>query len=67
MAEHGIARINMRMLKEVELLNIMTIPADTKLSKSSTANKKMIGNAVPSRFVKLLGAARGRKQYLKAA
>ncbi len=57
MAEHGIISINMRMLNEHELLRIMTIPEKTKLSPSSTANKKMIGNAVPSELVRKLGAA----------
>ncbi len=55
MAENGIVSINMRMLKEVEMLRIMTIPENTKMSKSSTANKKMIGNAVPSDLVAALG------------
>lgn len=57
MAENGIIKINMRMLKDVELLRIMTIPDTTLLSKSSTANKKMIGNAVPSKLVAMLGNA----------
>lgn len=57
MAEHGIVAINMRMLKDVELLKIMTMPADTKLSSNMTNNKKMIGNAVPSELVRKLGAA----------
>jgi len=57
MAENGIISINMRMLKEVEMLRIMTIPEKTRLSKSSTANKKMIGNAVPSELIMHLGKA----------
>lgn len=57
MADRGIVAINMRMLKEVEMLRIMTINEETKLSKSSTNNKKMIGNAVPSDLVELLGEA----------
>jgi DNA (cytosine-5)-methyltransferase 1 len=57
MAENGIVSINMRMLKEKEMLRIMTISDTYHLSKSSTHNKKMIGNAVPSEFVAQLGLA----------
>ena len=35
----------------------MTMPEKTKLTNSSTKNKKMIGNAVPSDFVQKLGEA----------
>jgi DNA (cytosine-5)-methyltransferase 1 len=65
MAEKGIINITMRQLKEVELLKIMSMDATTKLSKSSTANKKMIGNAVPSDLVTHLGAAwsQGRMRH----
>jgi DNA (cytosine-5)-methyltransferase 1 len=55
MAANGIIAINMRMLKEIEMLRIMTIPENTKMSKSSTNNKKMIGNAVPSDLIVHLG------------
>jgi DNA (cytosine-5)-methyltransferase 1 len=57
MAENGIIGIKMRMLNEIEMLKIMTIPETTKLSRSSTDNKKMIGNAVPSELVMCLGRA----------
>jgi DNA (cytosine-5)-methyltransferase 1 len=57
MASNGIIDIKMRMLNEKEMLKIMTIPENTKLSKSSTDNKKMIGNAVPSELVICLGRA----------
>ena len=57
MAENGIIAINMRMLNEIELLKIMSMDPAKKLSRSSTANKKMIGNAVPSYLVEQLGAA----------
>lgn len=57
MAEHGIVSIKMRMLKETELLLIQDLPSDYKLLESSTDNKKMIGNAVPRRMVKLLANA----------
>lgn len=70
MAENGIIAINMRMLNEVEMLRIMTIPEKTKLSKSSTNNKKMIGNAVPSELVMKLGLAYCNEtmlNYLKVA
>ncbi|MBS1776018.1 MAG: DNA cytosine methyltransferase [Bacteroidetes bacterium] len=67
MAEHGIVSINMRMLEDVELLKIMTLPADTKLSKSSTDNKKMIGNAVPSDLVEHLGKAWSGSRKSEAA
>ena len=69
MAENGIVEINMRMLKETEMLKIMTIPEKYKLSKSSTKNKKMIGNAVPSELVAKLGAAydKRRNEDIKVA
>jgi DNA (cytosine-5)-methyltransferase 1 len=57
MAENGIVAINMRMLKEVEMLRIMTIPENSQMSKNSTDNKKMIGNAVPSKLIVHLGLA----------
>lgn len=57
MAENGIVSIKMRMLKETELLLIQDLPATYKLTKSSTDNKKMIGNAVPRGVVKLLAEA----------
>lgn len=55
MAENGIVSINMRPLNEVELLKIMSMDPETKMHSSSTHNKKMIGNAVPSLFVTQLG------------
>ncbi|HRH59459.1 MAG TPA: DNA cytosine methyltransferase, partial [Chitinophagaceae bacterium] len=57
MADHGIVKISMRMLKEIELLKIMTLPNDYKMTRSSTDNKKMIGNAVPPKLVKALANA----------
>lgn len=62
MAEKGIVSVNMRMLKEVEMLQIMTMSPDTKLTKSATANKKMIGNAVPSDLVKALATEFDRQR-----
>lgn len=59
MADNGIVSINMRMLKEVELLQIMSMDKGTKLSGNSTDNKKMIGNAVPPMLVAHLGGAYG--------
>jgi len=63
MAEHGIIAINMRMLKQIEMLRIMTIPENTIMSSSSTANKKMIGNAVPSDLVIHLANAYSEQDY----
>ncbi len=65
MATNGIVGVNMRMLHEIEMLRIMTIPEKTKMSKSSVANKKMIGNAVPSDFVAHLGMAYDAPDELK--
>ena len=67
MAENGIIAINMRMLHEIELLKIMSMDPATKLSKSSTANKKMIGNAVPPDLVEKLGAAWSNKLLTEKA
>lgn len=65
MAANGIISIKMRMLKETELLKIQTLPAAYKLTSSSTDNKKMIGNAVPSDLVAALAMAHyhGWKDY----
>lgn len=57
MAANGIISIRMRMLKETELLKIQDLPADYKLTSSSTVNKKMIGNAVPPALVEALAKA----------
>lgn len=65
MAENGIIGINMRMLKEIELLKIMSMTSKKKLSRSSTANKKMIGNAVPPDLVEQLGKEWGKKETHK--
>jgi DNA (cytosine-5)-methyltransferase 1 len=67
MAENGIISINMRMLNEVELLKIMTMNPNKKLSRSSTNNKKMIGNAVPSDLVEQLGASWKQEKYEEMA
>mgnify|MGYP003385297628 CR=1 FL=1 len=57
MAANGIVSIKMRMLKETELLQIQDLPVSYKLTKSSTDNKKMIGNAVPPALVAALASA----------
>lgn len=69
MADNNIVSINMRMLKVKEMLRIMTIPEETKLSRSMTANKKMIGNAVPSYLVTQLALAVDEQEelFLKSA
>lgn len=54
MAENGIVSINMRMLNERELLRIMSLRENRTLTKSSTDNKKLIGNAVPKKLVSRL-------------
>lgn len=61
MAERGIIGINMRMLNDIELLKIMSMKANLKLHRSSTKNKKMIGNAVPPEMVRQLGACYSSK------
>ncbi len=67
MAENGIVAINMRMRYDVVLLRIMSMNENTKLSKSSTANKKMIGNAVPPKLVEQLGTSWSKREYNEQA
>lgn len=57
MAYYGIVDIKMRMLKIVELKRITTLPDDYILIGSQEDQKKMIGNAVPSKAVYEMAAA----------
>lgn len=66
MADFGIVRVTMRMLYDKEMLKIQSFdPRITKLTRSATNNKKMIGNAVPPKMIHALGVARynAYKQY----
>lgn len=56
MADNAIISCKMRMLKEDELLKIMTLD-DHILTASATDNKKMIGNAVPPKLMVALAKA----------
>jgi DNA (cytosine-5)-methyltransferase 1 len=57
MAHYGIVSIKMRMLKQKELLRIMTMDERTAFIGTKADSKKMIGNAVPPKLVMALATA----------